>query len=75
MNDPAKFRVTILIIHEVLGLQTQEKNFWATFILETVMKKDECKPLWDFSINTDKMIEAKLIDMIRIKKGRKNVWK
>lgn len=38
MNDPAKFRVTILIIHEVLGLQTQEKNFWETFILETVMK-------------------------------------
>lgn len=35
------------------------------------MKKDECKPLWDFSINTDKMIEAKLIDMIRIKKGKK----
>ena len=75
MNDPAKFRVTILIIHELLGLQTQEKNFWATCILENVMKKDECKPLWDFSINTNKMIEAKLIDMIRIKKGKKKCLK
>ena len=51
------------------GLAASER--WYEHQPETVMENDSCKLLWDFSIQTDHVIQARRPDVILIDKEKK----
>ena len=62
-------RLTIIIII-IIGVNVSEK--WYNHEPESVVENDTCKVLWDFTIQTDHVIEARRPDLILIKKEENN---